>query len=170
MTKINEEIEAFYSKLEATRTEISSLLQTFPSTVLPEECNSLLQSTLAKWKEETSELEPKWTDLLKDAELQATTLSSLNKTLGDLLHTLTQLAETLSNQVEDRNPLSSETAAEVESLRVELAAKQQEHEEEMEMVKSRAEAEVRSVKTMEIALTTEIAALRARLRDLKSPR
>ena len=170
LTKINEEIEAFYSKLEATRTEISSLLQTFPSTVLPEECNSLLQSTLAKWKEETSELEPKWTDLLKDAELQATTLSSLNKTLGDLLHTLTQLAETLSNQVEDRNPLSSETAAEVESLRVELAAKQQEHEEEMEMVKSRAEAEVRSVKTMEIALTTEIAALRARLRDLKSPR
>ena len=115
--------------------------------------------------------EPAWTDMLEKAESQTEALAELNKTLGSMLHTLTQLAETLNSQAEQqRAPGSMGVEEEVESLRAQLATKQQEYEEEINLVRSRAEAEVRSVKNIEAALTAEIAALRTKIRDLKTVR
>jgi hypothetical protein len=188
--KLDSALLTLEATLDTAKTELTRILQAFPATAeLQKACSdlqsesiavlksqisereALLEETRAKWKEELSDpAESIWKDLLEDAETHSKTLSGLNKTLGDLLHTLTQLAETMNNQIDQKTPRDTGVTAEVETLRAQLAAKQQEYEEEIALVRSQAEAEVRSVKNMEASLTTEITALRAKLRDSKKPR
>lgn len=193
-TKLDDAKAALQEACEELKAETARLLQDLPPTVQLQQAwsdlqretlnalkaqvkerESLLEETRAKWKEEVAGLststEPAWIDLLEKAETQAQTMADLNKTLGSMLHTLTQLAETLNSQAEQqRMPQGMGAEGEVESLRAQLAAKQQEHEEEIRLVKSQAEAEVKSVKNIEAALTAEIAALRTKIRDLKTVR
>jgi len=192
-TKLDDAKTALQETSEELKAETAHLLQALPPTVQLQQAwsdlqretfnalkaqvkerEALLEETRAKWKEEVEGLgsaEPAWTDMLEKAESQTEALAELNKTLGSMLHTLTQLAETLNSQAEQqRAPGSMGVEEEVESLRAQLATKQQEYEEEINLVRSRAEAEVRSVKNIEAALTAEIAALRTKIRDLKTVR
>ena len=187
--KIEDAKKAVEEICEKTKNEFASLLQTLPETVKLEkawtelqtetinslkaqvsEREALLEETRAKWKEEvaqTQDDESTWSKFLTDAEKQAEALAGLNKTLGNMLHTLTQLAEALNNQVDQRTPGggdSSRLREELENLRAEVATKEQEHADEIALIKTQAEAEIRSVKNIEAALTAEIAALRAKVK------
>ena len=192
--KLEEAKSAMEGTCSELQAETARLLQTLPSTVQLQQAwtdlqrqtmealqaqvkerEALLEETRTKWKEQVADsskpMEPKWKDMLEEAETQANALSSLNKTLGDMLHTLTQLTEAMNSQVERQSfPKEEGFEGEVETLRSQLAAKQQEHEEEIAFVRSQAEAEIRSVKNMEASLTAEIVALRTKIRDLKTTR
>lgn len=193
-TKLEEAKSAMAETCSELQAETARLLQTLPPTVQLQQAwtdlqretiealkaqvkerEALLEETRAKWKEQVADLskptEPIWKDMLEEAETQATALSGLNKTLGNMLHTLTQLTEAMNSQVERQSsPKEEGSEEEVETLRSQLAAKQQEHEEEIALVRSQAEAEIRSVKNMEASLTAEIVALRTKIRDLKTTR